>query len=249
MLPPLKSQAAYLYKYRSIDHPEWIEWLGSIILKNEFYFPIARQLNDPAEACPRLVPVSVRDLVTTLTDNCLLQKPYLTNQGLTREAEIIAVNTRRFGTNLLMGEIINILHSKLGNCRIYSLSKYWNNQHLWQSYAGSHTGYCLEFRNEEPFGPAFDVPYSDTIDLDITNPSSNFLFYKTRAWMKEGEVRVIRERNANAIVPFNQQFLTRLILVKNIASEKEAIIREMASQRKLPVTVVSQNCAVRPYAK
>ena len=105
----------------------------------------------------------------------------------------------------------------------------------------------MEFRNEAPFGPVFDVRYRNEISLDITDPKigAEFLFYKTRRWRKEEEVRMINRLNSAAIVTFDPRFLTRIILGKNIMSEHEALVRVIAGRRELNLPVVSERYAAR----
>jgi hypothetical protein len=139
------------------------------------------------------------------------------------------------------------LHRRLEAFRIFSLSKRWGNPHLWKEYAANHRGYCLEFRNEATFGPAFDVRYRNEISLDITDPEIGleFLFYKTRRWRKEEEVRMINRLNSPAIVAFDPRFLTRIIIGRNTRPEHEALVRVIADHRELELPVVSERCAAR----
>lgn len=166
----------------------------------------------------------------------------MTNEGLARDARVIEVNERRFGTDLVLDSIARSLYPQLETFHIYSLSKRPDNQHLWERYAGKHTGYCLEFLNEESFQPAFEVRYGD-IALDITNPEQFrpfFLFYKARLWSKEEEIRMITHRNTNAIVVFDPRLLTRLILGMKIAPTDAMRIRAWASERNPPLIVVNE---------
>jgi hypothetical protein len=244
MLPPLRSQALFIYKYRTFDHPEWLE---SIVLKNELYFPTPRELNDPAEARPKLAKPPLDTLIATIADRSGTQKPHLSAQGQARETAILAFNAPRFGVDVIMGRFTASLHRRLEGFRIYSLSKRWDNPHLWKEYAANHRGYCLEFRNEAPFGPAFDVRYRNEISLDITDPEigTEFLFYKTRGWRKEEEVRMINRLNSPAIMAFDPRFLTRIIIGKNIRPEHEALVHEIADRRELKLPVVSERLAAR----
>jgi hypothetical protein len=234
---PRKYQGPFLYKYRSTEH---LEWLKEILLDNKLYFPTARELNDPSEARPPLTAASLKALTTMLTHYSAAAKPFLTNRGLARDAAIIAFNAPRFGPDFLLSEITPILHSLFKRVRICSPSKRPNNPHLWSAYARNHTGYCLEFR-EPFFGPAWEIRYED-IALDITDEQQlnpYFLFYKTRSWRSEEEVRVIAPRD-HAIIIFDPRLLTRLILGSEIASANAATMRAWAADRKPPLSVVSE---------
>jgi hypothetical protein len=244
MLPPVRTQAPFLYKYRSFDHPEWLE---SIVLKNELYFPTPRELNDPAEARPKLIKPPLDALIATIADRSGMQKPHLNTRGQARETAILALNAPRFGVDAIMRDFTPSLHRTLEGFRIYSLSKRWDNPRLWKEYGANYRGYCLEFRNEAYFGPAFDVRYRNEISLDITDPEIGlqFLFYKTRKWRKEEEVRMINRLNSAAIIAFDPRFLTRIIIGRNTRPEHEALIRAIADRRERKLPVVSERCAAR----
>jgi hypothetical protein len=180
-------------------------------------------------------------LIERLTQLTIERQPFLTNEGILREARTIRFNVPRFGTKMLLDSIAQSLYPNLETFHICSLSKRPNNEHLWMRYAAKHTGYCLEFRNEE-FFRAFEVRYTD-VELDITKPSQFqpfFLFYKTKAWRKEEEVRIIGHRNAGPTIVFEPQLLTRLILGKEITSANAAKIRAWACGRNPPLVVVEE---------
>jgi len=238
-LKPERYKGAFIYKYRSVER---LEWLKEILLDNKLYFPKARELNDPEEARPPLTSASLEALIMMLTQQTAAAKPFLNNQGLAHDAAVIDFNARRFGPGLVLSQIMPILYQQFEDFRIYSLSKRCDNLHLWNRYAGVHTGYCLAFRNDEAFLPAFEVRYKD-IALDITDPEQlqpYFLFYKTKSWRKEEEVRMIAQRNADANVTFEPRLLTRLILGREIAPTAAATIRAWAGDRKPPLTILSE---------
>jgi hypothetical protein len=238
-LEPQRYRGPFLYKYRSIEH---LEWLKDILLENKLYFPTARELNDPEEAHPPLTAASLQALIVMLTHETAAANPFLTNRGLARDAAIIDFHARRFGTDLLLRTMKDSLYPHLERWRIYSLSKRRDNLHLWKKYAGGHTGYCLEFRNEEPLGLAFKVRYND-IALDITDPAQlrpYFLFYKTKSWLVEEEVRIVASRNSDATVVFDPRLLTRLIFGRDITPANAGTIRAWAGDREPPLTIVSE---------
>lgn len=138
----------------------------------------------------------------------------------------------------------SILDPLLQRFRVYSLSKQWNNPHLWRKYGGDHAGYCLEFRNEKPLGPMFEVRYDDNVALDVTGPERDepyFLFYKTRRWTHEKEVRMIGPQGSDNSVRFDPLRLTRVILGRDIERTAATRIHEWAGLRKLPLAVVSED--------
>ena len=236
---PRKYKGRFVYKYGTSQH---LEWLKPIILEHKLYFPTPRQLNDPAEARPPLTSASMDALIRTLTQLTVARKPFLTNKGHAQDAAIIEFNTRRFGSDVVLDRMAQSLYPQLETLHIYSLSKRPNNQYLWKLYAEEHTGYCLEFLNQQSLQPAFEVRYSN-VALDITNSDQYrpfFLFYKKRAWSKEEEGRIIAHRSSNATVIFDPRLLTRLILGKKIAPANAATIRAWACKRDPPLTIVEE---------
>jgi Protein of unknown function (DUF2971) len=235
-LKPRRYQGAFVYKYRSVER------LRAILLENRLYFPKARDLNDPEEARPPLAASSAQALIVVMNQLNATAKPFLTNQGLARDAAIIDFNVRRLGNDRCLSLMRRALDKFSGRFRIYSLSKRRDSLHLWKEYAGDHTGYCLEFRTEESFGPIFEVRYGD-IALDITGPEQfepYFLFYKTKSWQKEEEVRMIKQQNSDSTSTFDPRLLTRLILGSEIVPTDAATIRAWAGDRELPLTIVSE---------
>jgi hypothetical protein len=246
-LKPRRYQGPFVYKYRSV---EALERLKPILLENTLYFPMACQLNDPEEARPPLAAVSPEALSLVLAQLNVAAKPFLTNQGLEKDVTIIAFNVRLRGADLWLGMLESSLNKRLGRFRIYSLSTLPDNSHLWKKYAGNHTGYCLEFSNEESFGQVFEVRYDD-IAIDITDPEQlepYFLFYKRKSWRPEQEVRMIDRLNSEPNLTFDPRLLARLILGKRITPENEATIRTWARGRKPPLTIVSElDMAAAPH--
>ena len=120
--------------------------------------------------------------------------------------------------------------------RVYSLSKRFDNLSLWAKYAADHTGYCLEFANEGPlFGEhVMEVFYGEYAPFDLNdseNRDAKFLVCKRSEWSNEEEVRLLRARGSGPTVSIEPQWLTRIVLGKNMAPDNEKQIREWAVQR------------------
>lgn len=242
-LEPRRYTGEFVYKYRTFVH---LDWLEQIVLKNLLYFPTARDLNDPDEARPPLTTSSIDSLIETLIDNAVETRPHLTNNGLANHARIIDYNVRRLGKEIILGQLRDRLEPLLTRFRIYSLSKRSDNLHLWAAYAAQHTGYCLEFRNAG-FGPIYEVRYED-IALDITNNvqlQPYFLFYKTKKWQREEEVRMMKQQVSAAYSTFDPAVLTRVIIGRNIAPSDETAIRAIARRRNPCLPVVPEPAIIR----
>jgi hypothetical protein len=210
-----------VYKYRAAAH---LHRLEEIVLQNLLYFPTARDLNDPAEARPPLTASSIDALIDKIADDAIQSRPHLTNRGLAYHAQVIDYNVRRFGKKRVLSLMREDLEPLLTRFRIYSLSKRPDNPHLRAEYAAQHTGYCLEFRSAG-LGQIFEVRYEDDIAVDITDSKQlepYFLFYKTKKWRREDEVRMIKQQESEAHSTFDPAALTRIILGRNIAPPTKA---------------------------
>ncbi|MBI4443900.1 MAG: DUF2971 domain-containing protein [Acidobacteria bacterium] len=155
-------------------------------MKNELYFPTLTELNDPADARPRLAASSPEGFVKYVYNAYVANKPGLPDEDYQRAAAEIEYNSRRLGSDALLREMTNLLHRKQDNHRIYSLSKRWDNLSMWAKYAGDHRGYCLEFANDgPPFTSAYEVIYDGPVTLDITDEAQiagHYIFHKSKDW-------------------------------------------------------------------
>lgn len=234
---PKRSTVSHFYKYSSA---EYLDRLESIVLRHELYFPNARELNDPADAKPKLAKSSLSKIMNLLLDKFIDNNPGLTPQDYLRARNEIAYNAPRFGTEVLLRMMANCLNLELDTIRIYSLSKRYNNMSLWAKYANNHTGYCLEFANEGLFACTHEVIYDNVVTVDLTDPTqvnANFFFYKSNDWINEEEVRIVLPRNSQATISFDPKLLTRVILGKDMSESNRTKILDWA-QRRSPILVV-----------
>jgi len=142
---PTKATGSHFYRYSNADH---LDWLKVIILEHELYLPTLNQLNDPADGRPKLAPLSEDQMTSFLLDGVVRSNPTMALEKLEYEAAVIRYNVQLHGTDALLRRMSEVLNSELEGYRIYSLSKRHDNLGLWAKYAGNHTGYCLEFKNE-----------------------------------------------------------------------------------------------------
>lgn len=211
-------------------------------MRHELYFPTPRQLNDPADGKPKLAKCSLDQIANFLLAKFIDNNPGLSPQDYEREANVIAYNAPRFGTDVLLREMAKTLNLELDNFHIYSLSKRYDNMSLWANYAANHTGYCLEFANDGLFAFAFEVVYEDTVIVDITDQAqvnANFFYYKSKDWRNEEEIRILAPRSSQAIIRFDPHLLTRIILGKNMSEHHRTIIQGLAQQHSHKFVVVN----------
>jgi hypothetical protein len=136
-----------------------------------------------------------------------------------------------------------VMHKEFEDFRVYSLTKRFNNLSLWENYADSHSGYCLEFANDGVFRLANEVNYEDAPEFDLLDDDQRsgwFLFYKRVDYRSEEEVRMhVPRMFPGGLVPFDPQHLTRLILGRHMPEADRALIREWAKQRIPELKVVN----------
>ena len=215
----LRPAEAYLYKYGSCD----LSKLKSIITKDELYFPTSRELNDPAEAKPRLARLSLEKILSFLYDMYVINNPGLSSESYQR-AKVEIDSGARFGSQLILKEMSRLLYGEFEKFHIYSMTKRPDNMACWANYADDHKGYCLEFSNSGLFAAAFEVSYVDNVDFDPTDPEQRnayFLFQKTLDWQTEEELRLVLPRGSNAIIQFDPNLLTRIIVGQHMLERSD----------------------------
>jgi hypothetical protein len=236
---PRRSSAPFLYKYSSAEH---LDWLQSILLKHELYFPNPRELNDPTEARPKLFTSSQSALIQFFVNDFMTRNAGASPTFLATGIKQIHIFVPHYWPDRIIELLEEALHSELASHRIYSLTIRANNHTLWEHYALNHTGYCLEFENRGmPFALAQEVTYGDTVTLDLTDRdqiNAFFIFSKTMDWKDEQEARIVLfPRGRPALVPFEPTLLRRVILGKNMTAANRKTIREWADMRVPPLIV------------
>lgn len=234
--PPTPS-GSHLYHYGGTE-PHRLKWLKPLLLQHELYVPLVTELNDLREARPRvkIVPGSV--VADFLKEHYLKLAPTLTPEEIDSVTASLHQAAALLTREQIASEIAKILYASFSNLRLYSMSKRWDNLSMWMWYGGRYTGYCLEF-DWRSFPHAREVIYTDDLEIDITDPShrnANWFFYKSADWSNEEEVR---SGASQAIEPFNPRALTRVVLGKDIPTDREEQIRKWAVQRDPPVAVVN----------
>ena len=238
---PTKASGSHFYRYQSAEH---LDWLRPIILDHQLYLPTVAQLNDPTDCRPKIKPMSEEEMVTFLRNDYIRRNPVLALDLLQKHESTIRTSIQIHGLEWFQRELSKILNAQMEHFRVYSLSKRFDNLSLWAKYAAGHTGYCLEFANEGPlFGEhVMEIVYGEYAPFDVNdsrNRSAGFLVCKRSEWSNEEEVRLIRARGSGPLVKIEPQWLTRLILGKNMSPENQKQIREWAKQRAPELVVVN----------
>lgn len=235
----VKPNCQFFYKYKPADHPDYIR---SIILDHQLYFPTPSQLNDPLEAKPQLISNSLPNLKMHFFRSWIAANPGLSAERHARAMAEIEAFTNTHGREFVLGLLQSDLHPILDAHRIFSLAKRWDNMTNWVRYASNHTGVCLEFANEgPPFSSTYEVKYDGQVLLDITEPEqldTTFFFHKSAGWHHEEEIRIVTHRGCPPTVQFDPSLLTRLILGKDVLDTLRLKILEWARMRQPKLLVV-----------
>ena len=246
MQPLSRPEGAFLYKYGSADH---LEWLQPILLKHHVYFPSPPQLNDPQDARPRMIVTSKQQALRTIVNPFLAVNARLPVGLLAIHVRNIIDMVDRRDLEQLAELVTPSFHREMNKHRIYSMTTRPDNEHLWTHYAGEHMGYCLEFLNSgAPFGFAWTVIYGDDVEIDFCNPDAidaTFLFRKTWRYKPEEEVRILLfPRGQPHEVTFDPTLLRRLILGRHMTEEHRNKVRTWCSTREPALTVVEEMAAL-----
>jgi hypothetical protein len=240
----IPATGTHFYKYSSLQRPEQLTWLKTIILENLVYLPTLDQLNDPADGRPVVSQVSNDKMFEFLYNAG--RNPTLTSAAQGKSILNLRTYIESNGPEVMRRELSKILNRNLGGVkgfRIYSMSKRWNNLSLWAKYADEHRGYCLEFVNEgELFKPhTVEVRYEEIVPMDVTDPaqrSAYFLACKKPEWSNEEEVRLVRARGGASMVLIKPEWLSRIVLGEKISPENEKAIRGFCKQRQPELVVM-----------
>jgi hypothetical protein len=238
---PTKASGSHFYRYQSAEH---LGRLKPIILEHLLYVPSVAQLSDPTDCRPKIKPMLFEEIVTFLKNDYIRRNPVVALDLLQENESTIRMGIQVHGLEWFQRKLSTILNSQMEQFRVYSLSERFDNLSLWAKYAGDHSGYCLEFANEGPlFGEhVMEVVYGEYAPFDVNdskNRSAGFLVFKRPEWSNEEEVRLIRARGAGPLVKIEPQWLTRIILGKNMSPENQKQIREWAKRREPELLIVS----------
>jgi len=224
----------YLYKYGNLTEPYR---LSKIVLENTLYFPTSEELNDPTESLPVFADQPIDEILDYLCDQFKAYNPSASKGQL----EEIQTKGRSFGKETLMKEIRS-LFNKMIDCRygILSLSKRMDSLPLWAHYAGDHTGYCLEFRNDREFATGYEVLYQEKIPLRLSSEidafQADFLFTKRPDWAYEEEVRILIK--PPGLRQFCPELLASVRLGKDVKNENIELVLDWASKRTIPIDIL-----------
>jgi hypothetical protein len=187
------------YKYKSLDGSP-IGHVIEILRDNKLYFPRPSQLNDPDEGKPELVIGDISDPAYWPAVEAWVRRCVTHRTTPAPEAQIQAELRQLTQAKLeaMASESAEAYKAAVEErYRIFSLAGSALNRHLWENYAGSFNGVCIEFDVDSHFGTLFAVTYSDEprrVDLTRINDFEHLrltALVKGTRWSEEKEARMI----------------------------------------------------------
>lgn len=140
-----------------------------------------------------------------------------------------------------------------GGVGVLSLTEQPDNMLMWAHYANSHRGYCLELdATIQPLSLTYRVQYAaerPTFRLFYQNRADilkQTLLHKADFWRHEREWRLIRPAEIGPVV-FPTQGLKSIIFGAGIAHKDETALREIATEREIPVAFKRAKLDERNY--
>ena len=237
---PKRATGTHFYRYKSCEH---MEWLKPIILEHLLYVPLVSELNDPLDCKPKINLMSEDEMILFLRNDYLRRNSAPALHILRQRDETVRERLRTLGLEWFLQQMADILYRQMDEFRVFSMSKRFDNFSMWAKYAEGHKGFCLEFVNAGPFfgEHTLEVIYGDYPAFDMNDSkqrSAMFLVHKRQDWCNEEEVRLISKRGSSPYTKIQPDWLTRIILGKDMREEHRVQIREWARERDPNLTVV-----------
>jgi len=143
----LRPTGPFLYKYSSVDPAERLEWLRTLLLQHQLYFPSPKELNDPADARPKLIVSSREGALRLIVNSFLKEHARDPVAGLAVDVRNMVTMVATLVPEQLAELMKRRFHEQMELHRIYSMTTGPDKDYLWTHYAADHTGYYLEFDN------------------------------------------------------------------------------------------------------
>lgn len=214
-----------LYKYRSLDTEQHIQFVHDILVNHRLYCAAPNSFNDPFECRARVsfdAPTEVK--IKVAIDRIRKERTTISLAEARRLAparyEKVERNGQRNVEALVFGEI-----------GVVSLAGTLNSLLMWSHYTGGHKGLCIEFSalNESHadfFGSALPVNYQR--DLPVLNfytddplvKMKKYLLTKALDWSYEKECRIFeKNRNRRQYLDFDPKLIRKVFLGSRISKK------------------------------
>ena len=236
------------YKYKSLAKSPF-EHVVEILRDSKIYCPRPSELNDKDEGKPQLVVGDITNPAYWPKVEAWVRRCFSHNQHQVDERHIQNELRRITQSRLesMTSQVDADFKSEVEKrYRILSFGSSPVNRHLWESYASSFNGVCVEFTTDDQFGPLYEVTYSDAMrSLDLTS-HDDFehlrltVLTKSLQWQDEKEARMIFGEppiDGNQLVLVDQRHffppekLTGLFIGYKVDSGRKRQLLALASSR------------------
>lgn len=183
-----------LYKYFKYNN----EWTQRIFKNNEIYFAAPKDFNDPFDSVMKFeYPKSPAERERFLL---WVRENYPHILGATTERQI--TETVRKGDDISYMETVceELAYQMQNENAVFCMTEKKDNILMWAHYADQHTGFCLEFENDNPFFSRVRpviyrrcLPKEDLVKFLMSssiNPLPLYLVTKAEDWAYEKEWRL-----------------------------------------------------------
>jgi hypothetical protein len=234
-IPQIPGQTL-LYKYRSLDTQQQMEFVRDILVNHRLYCATAASLNDPFECRVQVsfaAPSEVK--IQKAVARILEERPGISLAEAHRMAPARCTELERNGPKNLESLI-------LGELGIVSLAGTLDSLLMWSHYGGGHAGLCIEFcastaSHADFFGRAHLVTYQE--DLPVVHVYTDhpltkvkkYLLTKAVDWSYERESRIIvQNRKATQYYDFDPVLIRRVLLGSRMSTDRVESIRSFVNE-------------------
>ena len=224
-----------LYKY--FKHNK--EWTQRIFKNNEIYFAAPKDFNDPFDSVRRFIyPTSPTERERLLKAGVRLSLPGLP----TGVADLQVRGSVRTGDDIPHMEKIcdQLTHEMQQSNAVFCMTEKKDNILMWAHYADQHTGFCLEFRTDNPFFSRVRpviysrcLPKQDFVEFLTADIARLPLYLVTTAedWAYENEWRLADPGSDPGPRKYPREALTGVILGCRMHEKNRKQIKHWCKER------------------
>lgn len=227
-----------LYKYRSLDTDEQIEFVRDLLVKHRLYCAGPRSFNDPFECRAQIsfdAPMEVKIQSGKVVEPICKEQPGIC---LPEAEKLVPARCAEFERNGPQ----NVEKKVFDELGIVSMAGTLNSPLMWSHYAAGHTGLCIEFCAHKQsqldfFGSALPVRYQKDLPIiDFYRDKwpvivEKYLLTKAVDWSYEKEWRIMQwHRNTNQYYDFNPALIRKVLLGLRISQEHSRSVRSFVDE-------------------
>ncbi len=237
----MAEEPSYFYKYRAFVEEDWTR-TKQIFTQNKIYFASRTQFNDPFDCRFNYsFDAKSEEVKRYLRETLKHRNPDLDRN---QRRHWIAEKSANLHSAKFKAELTESTDKRISEIGIFSMSRVKDNILMWSHYANSHTGFCLQFLDDETdeiIGPAQEVTYSH--QYPVVNPIKDSndtrlqksLLQKADFWSYEKEWRILDVDRGCGVRRFPPHLLVGVIFGCRIKDNHKSQIAEWCASRKTPV--------------